>query len=146
MKRRTFIAGTASALAVQFIPNTLSAATKQGIAQIYGQEKIVVGRVNLTTPALAENGKSVSLIVEVDSPMTEEDYVQEIKIFAGKNPVPNLVSYRLFPATGKAKIAARIRLSASQDIIAVARMNDGTLWSGSSNTIVTLAACIEPLL
>lgn len=146
MKRRTFIVGTASGLAVQFVPDTLSAVAKQNIAKVYGLERIVSDRVQLKTPPLAENGNSVSLVVEVDSPMTEDDYVQEIRIFAEKNPVPNLATYWLFPGTGKAKIATRIRLSGSQIITAVARMNDGTLWSGTSKTIVTLAACIEPLL
>jgi len=28
-------------------------------------------------------------------------------------------------------------------LVAVAAMNDGSLWSGSSETIVTLAACLD---
>ncbi len=146
MKRRTVIVGAAVGLAVQLVPSVLAGKLKKTVSEFYGQENITAGRVHLKTPPLAENGNSVSLVVEVDSPMTEKNYVQEIRIFADKNPVPNLASYRLSPDSGKAKVATRIRLSNSQIIVAVARMNDGTLWSGSSETIVTLAACVEPLL
>jgi sulfur-oxidizing protein SoxY len=146
MKRRTVLLAAATGLAVQLAPKVLSKELKTTMAVFYGKEPITVGRVHLNTPPLAENGNSVSLVVDVDSPMTDSNYVQEIRIFADKNPVPNLASYRLFPSSGKAKIATRIRLSNSQIITAVARMNDGTLWSGTSETIVTLAACVEPLL
>jgi sulfur-oxidizing protein SoxY len=146
MKRRTVIVGAAVGLAVQLAPTVFAGKLKNTMTEFYRQETITVGKVRLKIPPLAENGNSVSLVVEVDSPMTDESYVQEIRIFADKNPVPNLASYRLSPASGKAKVATRIRLSNSQVITAVARMNDGTLWSGSAETIVTLAACVEPLL
>lgn len=146
MKRRTLLLGAATGFAIQLAPSVYSKELKQTIALFYGLEKMTEGRVHLKTPPLAENGNSVSLEVEVDSPMTENDFVTEIRIFADKNPVPNLASYRFFPTSGKAKTATRIRLSNSQVITAVARMNDGTLWSGTSETIVTLAACVEPLL
>ena len=146
MKRRTLLLGAATGLALQLAPHVYAKRLKATMALFYGEEAITVGRVHLKTPPLAENGNSVSLVVDVESPMTENDYVREIRIFADNNPVPMLASYQFSPAAGKAGVATRIRLSNSQIITAVARLNDGTLWSGSSETIVTLAACVDPLL
>jgi hypothetical protein len=40
-------------------------------------------------------------------------------------------------------VSTRIRLATSQQLVAVARMSDGSYWSKSVDVIVTLAACIE---
>ena len=133
-------------LLLSLLPIPLTAQVKQTLASVYGTRPIESGRVQLKIPALAENGHSVALTVTVQSPMTAADYVSEIRIFAPKNPVPQLARYQLYPGTGKAAVSSRIRLSDTQVITAVAAMHDGSLWAGSTETIVTLAACIEPLL
>lgn len=146
MQRRQLLKGAAGGLALALLPVRLSAGDKLQLADVYGEQPIREGRVQLTVPALAENGNSVPLAVQVESPMTTLDHVTEIRVFAPRNPVPQLARFELSAGCGKAGIATRIRLSDTQRMIAVARMNDGSLWSGSAETIVTLAACIEPLL
>ena len=146
MNRRDIMLIGAAGLAVSFVPVTLSASEKETLAQVFAGQKINQGRVSLTTPALAENGNSVAFSIAVDSPMTATDYCEEIILFADLNPVPKIVRYRLSPAAGKASISSRMRFSNSQQVTAVAKMSDGSLWQGTSTTIVTLAACVEPLL
>ena len=46
-------------------------------------------------------------------------------------------------ASGKAVVSTRIRLATSQQLVAVAKMSDGSYWSHTVDVIVTLAACIE---
>ncbi|MEM7767574.1 MAG: SoxY-related AACIE arm protein [Pseudomonadota bacterium] len=99
------------------------------------------GRVTLDIPPISENGNSVSLSVSVESPMTEDDHVRQIAIFAEANPLPDIVRFTLGPRAGRAEVATRIRLNDSQTLLAVAEMNDGTLWTGTAETVVTLAAC-----
>lgn len=101
------------------------------------------GRVKLELPALAENGLSVPLTVSVDSPMTEADHVHSIHILSEKNPVAGIVSFQLGPRAGRARISTSVRLADTQRVIAVARMGDGALWSGSAEIIVTISACID---
>jgi sulfur-oxidizing protein SoxY len=101
--------------------------------------------VTLEIPALAENGNSVPMTIDVDSPMTADDHVRSLRVFSEKNPLPQVATYRFSPTAGRARIATRIRLAGSQVITAIAEMNDGSLWSGSAKTIVTLAACIGPI-
>ena len=39
--------------------------------------------------------------------------------------------------------ATRIRLADSQNVVAIAELSDGSLWSDTVAVIVTLAACLE---
>jgi len=40
-------------------------------------------------------------------------------------------------------VSTRIRLATSQQLVAVARLSDGTFWSQGVDVLVTLAACLE---
>lgn len=99
------------------------------------------GRVHLMLPPLAESGNSVSLKVRVESPMTAADYVKSIHILSEKNPRPVIARFHLNPRSGKAEINTRIRLAGSQQLVAVAVMNDGSSWLGTADVVVIAAAC-----
>ena len=83
------------------------------------------------------------MTVTVDSPMSEADHVTAIHIFNEKNPQPYVATFALGPRAGKAVVSTRIRLADSQQVTAIARLNDGSFWSDSADVIVTLAACAE---
>jgi sulfur-oxidizing protein SoxY len=123
-----------------------AASREQALQAQYGLRAPTYDRVELQTPPQAENGNSVPLTVTVDSPMQAQDFVREIRIIAPLNPVPLIASYRLFPGNGPAQVSARIRFNTSQTLLAVAEMNDGSLWMGESQTTITLEACLEALL
>ena len=120
-------------------PETMRAAIKK----VVGSAPVRKGKVTLHLPPLVENGNSVAMDIAVESPMTASDYVRAIHVFNEKNPQPNVVSIRLGPPAGQAKIATRVRLADSQRIMAIAEMNDGTFWSDEVDVIVTIAACLE---
>ena len=102
-----------------------------------------VGRVSLTLPTLAESGHSVRLRVRVESPMTPQAHVKRIHIFSEKNPRPVIARFSLGPRAGRAEVHTRIRLAGTQQVVAVAIMNDGTAWMASAEVVVTAAACVE---
>lgn len=112
------------------------------IKSIFGNREINQGRMTLKLPPLAENGYSISLEVEAESPMTEDEYVKKIAIFSERNPIPLIGSFNFTPASGRARIASKIRLGGTQRVRAIAEMNDGSLWGVSTKIFVTLAACI----
>ena len=143
MRRRSLLAG---GMFIQLLPMAIGASERAVLADVYGDQSMQEGRVALTLPALAENGNSVAMTVEAESPMTNDDFVRSIRIFAPANPVPNIGDFHFSPASGRARLATRIRLSDTQTVTAVAEMNDGSLFAGAAKTIVTLAACIEPLI
>jgi len=115
------------------------------IRRVTGSAVINRGRVKLNVPPLVENGHLVPLGVTVESPMTAADYVREIHVFTEKNPLPEMISFFLGPRAGRASIATRVRLADTENVVALARMSDGSWWSDTQFVIVTLAACLEEL-
>ncbi len=101
------------------------------------------GRVKIEIPPLSENGNTVPVTVTVESPMTAQDHVKAIHIFNERNPQPHVLSAWLGPRAGQATLQTRVRLSDTQNIVAIAHMSDGRFWSDTANVIVTLGACLE---
>ena len=138
-------AGLGAAL-IKVEPAAATPATMQrAIRQVVGEAPVRKGKVTIDVPALVENGNTVALAIEVDSPMTEQDHVKAIHVFNEKNPLPNVISARLSPHAGRARIATRFRLADTQTIVAIAELSDGSFWSASADVIVTLQACLESL-
>ena len=118
-------------------PDELIAALRE----TFGERSITRGRVKLEMPRLAENGSVVPVTVSVDSPMTPQDYVRSIHLFAEKNHVPRILEVQLGPYNGKAVESSRVRVATSQQITAVAVMSDGTLWSAAVDIEVVTSEC-----
>ncbi len=119
------------------------AAMQEAIAKVVGTARLTAGKVKLELPPLVENGNTVPLAVSVESPMTEADHVRAIHVFTEKNPQPEVVSFRLGPRAGRARVATRIRLADTQTVVAISELSDGSFWSASVDVVVTLAACLE---
>ena len=146
-RRDVVIGGLAAGVASVMVtparatPESMQAA----IHTVVGEAPVKKGKVTIDVPSLVENGNTVSLAIEVESPMTATDYVKAIHVFNEKNPQPNILSARLGPRAGRAKVATRFRLADTQTVVAIAEMSDGSFWSASADVIVTLAACLETL-
>jgi sulfur-oxidizing protein SoxY len=122
-------------------PDTMQAA----IRAVIGEAPLTDGRIKLDIPPLVENGNTVPLDVEVESPMTTVDHVKAIHVFNEKNPQPNVVSVRLGPRAGRARFTTRFRLADTQTVVAIAEMSDGRFYTARADVIVTIAACVEEL-
>ena len=101
----------------------------------------VQGKVKLDLPEIAENGNTVPMTVTVDSPMTEQSHVTEVLIVANENPRSGVATFYFSPASGVAEANTRIRLAATQNVIAVAKMNDGSVFMTSKQVKVTIGGC-----
>jgi len=144
-RREVLLAGGLAAAGAT-MPGSAEAVAGQmetAIRNAIGTPTIRKGRVMLDLPPLVENGNTVPMTVSVDSPMTKDNYVKAIHVFNEKNPQPNVISARLGPRAGQAKVSTRIRLADSQIVMAIAEMSDGTFWSDEVEVIVTIAACLE---
>lgn len=111
------------------------------IKKLYGDKPMGEGKIKLDVPEIAENGLVVPVNVEVESPMTEADYVKAVHIYADGNPQPGIVSYSFTPACGKASAATRMRLAQTQNIVCVAEMSNGALHMAKANVKVTIGGC-----
>jgi len=143
--RRTFISSAGvGALALFIAPYTARADAKgveEELKKLFGAKSMSEGRVKLDVPQIAENGLVVPLNIEIDSPMTDADYVKSVHIFADGNPAPHVATYRFTPAAGRASASNRIRLAKTQNIIAVAEMSDGSLHTAKAEVKVTIGGC-----
>lgn len=143
-RRHLLASGALLALAVrpahaQLLEETLQRAI-QGFA---AGAPVREGRVRLDVAPLVDNGNAVPVTVSVDVPQTAAAHATEIALFNEKNPQRDVIRCQLTPASGRAELSTRIRLATSQRLVALARLNDGSVWQHTVQVVVTLAACIE---
>ena len=109
--------------------------------EILGGKTAEEGRISLSLPEIAENGNTVPLTVEVESPMTNDDYVKAVHLFADGNPVPTVAKMNFTPRSGEAIASTRIRLAKTQKIHALAEMSDGSFFTATREVKVTIGGC-----
>src|SRR5262245_15808351 len=98
------------------------------ISKFTGGKTPAQGRVKLDVPEIAENGNTVPMTVSVESPMTEQSYVSSVLVVTDGNPRAGVATFHFSPASGQAEANTRIRLATTQNVIAVAKMNDGSFF------------------
>lgn len=98
-------------------------------------------KVHLKVPEIAENGAVVPVTVEVDSPMTANNYVKAIHILNTKNGNTRCIDVNLTPANGKAMFSTRIKLGGSQDVVALVELSNGQFLIASQGIKVTIGGC-----
>lgn len=111
------------------------------IAKFTGGKKPTEGKVKLDLPEIAENGNTVPMTVSVESPMTEQSHVTEVLVIGDGNPRAGMATFHFSPASGVAEANTRVRLAATQNITAVAKMNDGSFFTASKQVKVTIGGC-----
>jgi sulfur-oxidizing protein SoxY len=111
------------------------------IKKFTGGKTATEGRVRLDLPEIAENGNTVPMTVSVESPMTEQSYVSDVLIVSDGNPRGGVATFHFSPASGVAEANVRIRLAETQNVIAVAKMNDGSFFMASKPVKVTIGGC-----
>ncbi len=111
------------------------------IAAFTGGKPTTPGKITIDLPEIAENGNTVPFSVTVDSPMTADDYVSDILVVAQANPRPRIVTFHLTPLCGRADVATRIRLAATQDVTVVAKTSKGQFITASKAVKVTVGGC-----
>lgn len=146
IKRRDLFALSAGATAMILgIPKAMalapSEATQAAMDEFTGGTAPTEGTITLNAPEIAENGNTVPIDISVDSPMTDDNYVTEVAIFADGNPTPKVATFKFSTMSGKADASTRIRLAKTQDVIAVAKMSDGTSYMTSKSVKVTIGGC-----
>jgi sulfur-oxidizing protein SoxY len=134
MTRRNAIAMGAGALLVAGLPIRVSAAAEDLIAAFTGGAEVGAGDISLTAPEIAENGNTVP--IEVASEMASE-----ILVLAMGNPTPSVATFKFGKLAASRSASTRIRLAGTQDVVAIAKLEDGTFVQASSTVKVTIGGC-----
>ena len=105
--------------------------------------KVERGGLSLDIPTMAETGASVPVVVFVDPAALGTRRVARLGILAPLNPRPVALEIELGSALAQARLTTSIRLGATQDVIGVAQLSDGTIWQHSVNVHLTGSACFD---
>jgi sulfur-oxidizing protein SoxY len=105
--------------------------------------KLVRGGLSLDIPTIAETGASVPVVLFVDPTSLGALRVARLGILAPLNPRPVVFEIELGPLLTQARLSTSIRLGATQDVIGVAQLSDGTLWQHAVNVHLTGSACFD---
>jgi len=135
LTRRGFMALGAGAAALVLLPiRPAHASVEDAIAEFTGGAEIGEGGITLTTPEIAENGNTVP--VSVDAPGAVA-----IVMFAAGNPSPDVGTFTFGPLAASQSASTRIRLAGTQEVIAVAKMADGSFVRAANTVKVTIGGC-----
>ncbi|TPQ39093.1 thiosulfate oxidation carrier protein SoxY [Bradyrhizobium guangdongense] len=111
------------------------------IEKFTGGKQPAKGKISLDLPEIAENGNTVPLSISIESPMTAESHVKEVMLLADGNPNAGVATLMFTPLSGKAEASVRIRLAATQNVVAIAKMSDGSLFTEQKTVKVTIGGC-----
>ena len=110
---------------------------KKRLADLVGGVKPEKGRIKITLPKVTDQGRFVPIRVAVESPMSPDDHVKAIHIVAERNPTPEVASFYLSAANGKAEVSTRIRLLQTQVVVVAAEMSDGSVFMAKGRSKIT---------
>jgi len=114
---------------------------EKAIAEFTGGKEAKKGKITLKAPEIAENGNTVPIKFSVESPMTDDDYVESVLLLATANPYPKVVRLNFSPMSGEASASVRVRLAKTQNLLAYAKMSDGSIYMDEKNVKVTIGGC-----
>ncbi|WP_354116070.1 thiosulfate oxidation carrier protein SoxY [Bradyrhizobium sp. LA7.1] len=117
------------------------AETTTEIGRFTGGRTADPGKIALDLPEIAENGNSVTLVFDIDHPMTPEHHVTDVLVIADSNPSPRVAAFRFTAMSGRAAAATRIRLAGTQVVSVLARTSDGKLFMAQRQVKVTVGGC-----
>ena len=96
----------------------------------------------LDLPHVSEDGSAVPLTISFDGSLADDDYLTEIHLFATGNPSPEIASFSLGPAAGLPEISTRVRLNETQQVIAIARTQQGETFATAREVRITVSGCL----
>ena len=136
LSRREFVVGVSCGLAVAAVSAVPAQASlvNETISKFTGGAEVVPGDIILDTPEIAENGNTVP--IDVSAPGAAS-----IMLLAAGNPVPAVATFNFGPLSGSRSGNNRIRLIKTQEVMAIAKMEDGSFKSTQATVKVTIGGC-----
>lgn len=132
--RRESIALGLGAATVALLPIPAMATTDAAIAAFTGGADVADGGISLNAPEIAENGNTVPIEFTADG-------ASAVMLLATGNPNPDVGTFNFGPLAGSRTASTRIRLAKTQDVVAIAKMEDGSFTRTSATIKVTIGGC-----
>jgi sulfur-oxidizing protein SoxY len=108
------------------------------------ESKIERGGLSLDIPVIVETGTSVPIVLFADpSSLKNGVRIERLGVLTPKNPRAVAMEIEIGKWMTQARITTNIRLGASQSVIGVAQLSDGSYWQHAINVVLTGSACYD---
>jgi sulfur-oxidizing protein SoxY len=134
LTRRNAIVMGAGAFVMAGLPIRALAVGEEAIAAFTGGAEVGTGDITLIAPEIAENGNTVP--IEVSS-----QTATAILVLAMGNPTPGVAQFRFGKLAASRHASTRIRLAGTQDVVAIAQLEDGSFVQTAATVKVTIGGC-----
>ena len=127
-----------------YLPQVAQASTEMVsgvIEEIIDGKNSVNAEIYLDLPEIAENGNQVKVSFEIDSPMTDENFVRFVHVLADGNPAPKVAKFMFTPSAGVCSATTRMRLAKTQNVYLLAEFSNGSYAMAQSTVKVTIGGC-----
>ncbi len=132
-RRETLALGAGAAL-MTILPFRANAAAEDVIAEFTGGADMADSGIDLVAPEIAENGNTVPITVDAAG-------ASAILLLATGNPTPGVATFNFGPLAASQMASTRIRLAGTQDVVAIAKLADGSFAKASKTVKVTIGGC-----
>ena len=135
-RRQTIALGAGAALATTLPFPAFADDNGAGevIAKFTGGADVADGGVEIGAPEIAENGNTVPISLSAEG-------AASIIIVATGNPRPEVATFHFGKLSAGSAASTRIRLAQTQDLVAVAKLKDGSFVKGTRTVKVTIGGC-----
>lgn len=134
LTRRNAMLMGVSACLVAGLPLQAATTPEEAIAAFTGGAEIGSGDITLTAPEIAENGNTVPIEVASGTAV-------EIMVLALGNPTPPVATFKFGKLAASRAASTRIRLAGTQDVVAIAKLEDGSFVQAAATVKVTIGGC-----
>ena len=127
-------AGLAAVGLIKVPAHADEAMVEAAIKEFTGGSMPTTGGVEIGAPEIAENGNTVPIEVAADG-------AASIMILAAGNPNPGVGTFYFTKFSAESRASTRIRLATTQDVVAVAKMADGSTAMARREIKMTIGGC-----
>jgi sulfur-oxidizing protein SoxY len=117
---------------------TLSAGQRAAVSAIISGNVAFDAMISLIVEPLAETGNAIPIRV-----MSPKNEVMRWIVVAEKNPRPIVFEATVGPLAARSPLATRVRLAATQNLLALAQTRDGAWHGAQANVTLTASACYD---
>lgn len=132
--RRETLGLALGAAVMTVLPLRVSASAEDRIAEFTGGADMADTGIELTAPEIAENGNTVPIAVDAPG-------ATAIMVLATGNPTPGVATFNFGPLAASQSASTRIRLAGTQEVVAIAKLADGSFAKASAAVKVTIGGC-----